>query len=433
VTFVVGGANAQVKLVHADSSGQATFALTGALTGGDSLQATATDASTAVSSASLTQRWTSGKDVTYVSLNGSQESGAVGSPATLDVQLVDVSQSPATAITGASVQVALQGQSCIAITNASGAGSCPITPPGPAGMAAVSASYAGDSTHTPSSATNFFAAGGLGLPPTMTTPTPTPTPPAGAPSVTTLPKITGTAKAGKALSCSQGSWTNSPTAFAYLWSRDGTPIVGATHASYVVQRSDEGLTLTCAVTASNAAGAGLPATSHGVAVPVPVVKGCPPATGALSRQGLGLVKLGMTRKKARRAYKHSSDRGKRYEDFFCLTPIGVRVGFASPALLKALPRSERRKLAGRVVWASTASAYYTLNGVRVGATVAAAGKLLKLGTAFQIGKNHWYLPANGNSTGVLKVRNGIVEEVGITYKQLTLSRKADLTFLKSFS
>jgi hypothetical protein len=34
---------------------------------------------------------------------------------------------------------------------------------------------------------------------------------------------------------------------------------------------------------------------------------------------------------------------------------------------------------------------------------------------------------------VLKVRNGIVEEVGITYRQLTLSRKADLTFLKSFS
>jgi kumamolisin len=434
VTLVVGGANAQVKLVHADSSGQATFALQGALTGGDSLQATATDGSTAISSASLTQRWTSGKDVTYVSLNGSQESGAVGSPATLDVQLVDVSQSPATAITGASVQVSLQGRSCTAITNASGAGSCPITPPGPSGMAAVSASYAGDSTYTPSAATNFFAAGGLGLPPTMTTPTPTaPKPPAGAPKVTTVPKITGTAKAGKALSCSQGSWTNSPTAFAYLWSRDGTPIVGATHASYVVQRSDEGLTLRCAVTASNAAGAGQPATSQGVAVPVPVVKGCPRATGALSGQALGLVKLGMTRKQARRAYKHSSDRGKRYEDFFCLTPIGVRVGFASPALLKALRRSERRKLSGRVVWVSTASAYYALDGVRVGATVGAAGKLLKLGTAFQIGKNRWYLPANGNSTGVLKVRNGIVEEVGITYRQLTLSRKADLTFLKSFS
>jgi hypothetical protein len=386
----------------------------------------------------LTQRWTSGKDVTALSLNGSQESGAVGSPATLDVQLVDISQAPATTMTGASVHVSLQGQSCTAITNASGAGSCTITPPGPAGIAEVSASYAGDGTHTPSAATNFFAAGGLGLPPTTTTPTtttptPTPTPPAGAPKVTTVPKITGTAKAGKALSCSEGSWSNSPTGFAYLWSRDGTPIVGATHSTYIVQSSDEGLTLTCAVTASNAAGAGQPATSHGVAVPVPVVKGCPRATGALRGQALGLVKLGMTRKQARRAYKQSSDRGKRYEDFFCLTPIGVRVGFASPRLLKALPRNERKKLSGRVVWASTASAYYVLNGVRVGATVAAAGRSLKLGTAFHIGKNYWYLPATRDSTGVLKVRNGVVEEIGITYKQLTDDRKADLSFLKSFS
>jgi hypothetical protein len=67
--------------------------------------------------------------------------------------------------------------------------------------------------------------------------------------------------------------------------------------------------------------------------------------------------VGMTRVKARRAYTHSSDRGRRYEDFFCLTPIGVRVGYASPKLLRALPRRKRRGLAGRVVWASTSSPF----------------------------------------------------------------------------
>ena len=60
VSFIVSGANAQVKLVHADASGRASFTLTGALTGGDSVQAFANDAGTTVSSASLGQRWTAG-------------------------------------------------------------------------------------------------------------------------------------------------------------------------------------------------------------------------------------------------------------------------------------------------------------------------------------------------------------------------------------
>jgi hypothetical protein len=75
----------------------------------------------------------------------------------------------------------------------------------------------------------------------------------------------------------------------------------------------------------------------------------PAATGKLSGTTLGLVRLGITRARARRAYAHSSDRGKKYEDFFCLTPIGVRIGYASPALLKTLPKSRRKPLNDRVI------------------------------------------------------------------------------------
>src|SRR5205807_724100 len=78
-----------------------------------------------------------------------------------------------------------------------------------------------------------------------------------------------------------GSWTGSPTSFAYQWSRVGTPIQGATSSSYKVQRSDEGLSITCSVRASNASGASRASSSARVAVPVPKVKGCPAATGAL--------------------------------------------------------------------------------------------------------------------------------------------------------
>ncbi len=250
---------------------------------------------------------------------------------------------------------------------------------------------------------------------------------------TGLPAISGVPRSGGKLSCSNGSWSNSPTHFAYLWSVDGTPIQGATAPSYTVQSVDEGISLTCTVTAANTAGPGAPATSKGVSVPVPVVRRCPRATGSIGGLKLGLLALGMTRAQARHAYTKSSTRGRKYVDFFCLTPRGVRAGYASPQLVDSLPRSQRRKLAGRVVWASTASLYYAIDGVRAGATVAAAGKHLKLAGPFVVGKNEWYLAPAGEVTAVLKVRGGIVEEIGIGNKQITKGRKAQRTFLTSFS
>jgi hypothetical protein len=122
-------------------------------------------------------------------------------------------------------------------------------------------------------------------------------PPAGGP-----PVIAGRAKPGSKLSCSTGPWSNHPTAYAFLWSRDGTPIDGANKSTYTVQAGDQGLTLTCTVTASNAAGAGPPSNSKGLSVPVPFVARCPRATGSLSGAKLGLLALGMTRAQNRKAY-----------------------------------------------------------------------------------------------------------------------------------
>jgi len=167
--------------------------------------------------------------------------------------------------------------------------------------------------------------------------------------------------------------------------------------------------------------------------PPPVVADCPRATGRLSGRTLGLVTLGMTRAQARRAYAHSSDRGNRYEDFFCLTPSGVRVGYASPALLRTLPAAERRGVEGRVVWASTSNTHFELRGVRPGSTVADARERLRLSAPFQVGLNSWYLAPNGPSTAVLKGRRGIVEEIGIADRSLTQGRRAALAFLESFS
>jgi hypothetical protein len=141
----------------------------------------------------------------------------------------------------------------------------------------------------------------------------------------------------------------------------------------------------------------------------------------------------MTRAQARHEYAYSSNRRRHYEDFFCLTPAGVRVGYASPALLKTLSSAEQRRYEGRVVWASTSNPLYDVHGVRPGSGLAAAGKQLHLTGPFHIGLNYWYLAPNGSSTAVLKVRHGIVEEIGIAEKSLTRGHKAQLAFLRSFS
>ena len=141
----------------------------------------------------------------------------------------------------------------------------------------------------------------------------------------------------------------------------------------------------------------------------------------------------MTRSRAHYLYRHHSDRGKQYEDFFCLTPIGVRVGYGSPKLLKILSKSERKHLLKkRVVWSSTSNPYYSLDGVRPGESIAAAAITLHTEPPLHIGLNYWYLAREKSSTAVLKVRHGVVEEIGIGDRQLTKSVKSQRIFMKSF-
>jgi isoquinoline 1-oxidoreductase alpha subunit len=162
--------------------------------------------------------------------------------------------------------------------------------------------------------------------------------------------------------------------------------------------------------------------------------GCPTATGKLSGDTLGLVRLGMTRAQADHAYPHSSkNRRNHHEDYFCLSPAGVRVGYASPELLKTLTAHERKKVEGRVIWASTSNSFYDVHGVRPGTTLAVARKHLKLTGPHHVGLNHFYLAPNGPSTAVLKVQRGKVGEIGIGEKSLTHGHHAQIAFLKSFS
>jgi hypothetical protein len=81
----------------------------------------------------------------------------------------------------------------------------------------------------------------------------------------------GEHKAGQTEICQVGTWAEKPSAFAYQWLRNGTPIPGAEAKQYVVQQADEGTVLQCEVTATNAGG-------NGIAISGPAVISPPPAT-----------------------------------------------------------------------------------------------------------------------------------------------------------
>jgi hypothetical protein len=161
---------------------------------------------------------------------------------------------------------------------------------------------------------------------------------------------------------------------------------------------------------------------------------CGKATGRLAGSRLGPARIGATRARTRRAFARFSARGHRYMDFFCLAGgSGIRVGYASPKLVRHLGAAARRRVAGRAVLALTANRHYALHGVRPGSSLARARRALRLGRPFHVGRNTWYLVSRGAASGVLKVRGGRVREVGLADRRLTAGRVVAGRFLRSFS
>jgi hypothetical protein len=119
-------------------------------------------------------------------------------------------------------------------------------------------------------------------------------------------------------------------------------------------------------------------------------------------------------------------------DYFCLARGGLRVVYASPAVLRGLPRRSRKGTRNHAVLALTANSHYALRAVRPGTRLARVRRKLKVGRGFHIGLNWWYVTPNGVSRGVLKVRRGRIEEIGIAQKQLTKTRRADRRLFSSF-
>lgn len=144
VDFAVIGANLQRALVHPNAGNQAAFSYTGTFTGSDKIYASATVGSQTLTSNLANVTWTAGLHTSFCSLNSSVQGGVVGAPSNLTASLYDVSVTPAVAVSGATLKLSLQGNSCTAMTNSMGNASCSITP-NTSGSAALTVSFAGNS------------------------------------------------------------------------------------------------------------------------------------------------------------------------------------------------------------------------------------------------------------------------------------------------
>ena len=142
------------------------------------------------------------------------------------------------------------GSSCAAISGATASTYVLTTTDAAATIrVAVTATNSGGSTSATSAATAAVAAA----------PAPTPTT---APANTALPQHSGTAPTGQTMKTSNGTWSGSPSSYAYQWMRcdsagaNCASITGATASSYAVASADVGKTLRATVSATNTGGTG---------------------------------------------------------------------------------------------------------------------------------------------------------------------------------
>jgi serine protease len=100
------------------------------------------------------------------------------------------------------------------------------------------------------------------------------------PANTSLPSISGTPQDGQTLSASSGTWSGSPTSYAYQWQRCDSSgaacgdVTSATSSGYTVSSADVGATLRVVVKATNSGGTASAVTA--VTAPVAAAPVAPP-------------------------------------------------------------------------------------------------------------------------------------------------------------
>jgi hypothetical protein len=103
-----------------------------------------------------------------------------------------------------------------------------------------------------------------------------------APVNTVAPVVSGGNTYGNTLSTTTGTWNGLPTpGYSYQWQRGGSNISSATNSTYTLAQADVGYTISCVVTATNAAGSNS-ANSNSTATVVATLPGTPTSVLAVN-------------------------------------------------------------------------------------------------------------------------------------------------------
>jgi hypothetical protein len=159
---------------------------------------------------------------------------------------------------------------------------------------------------------------------------------------------------------------------------------------------------------------------------------CPAPVGAVGGTAVGVFSIGMTQSQARATLARYNVTENKFDNFCLYHGWGIRLGYPTGALLKTVAKSERSMYSSHVVLALTANAYYALMGARPGTKVASVAKHLQLGKPFKVGSNDWYFGAGSYARAIVKVRNGVIQEVGLASLGLTTTRSQERVFITSF-
>jgi hypothetical protein len=106
-----------------------------------------------------------------------------------------------------------------------------------------------------------------------------------APTNTVSPTVSGSLTVGSTLTANKGTWSESPTSYAYAWSRCDAngdacaTINGATSSTYKLTSAAAGATLRLSITATNKQGSTRYTATQSPAVPTS--NGCPSGTGTI--------------------------------------------------------------------------------------------------------------------------------------------------------
>jgi hypothetical protein len=159
---------------------------------------------------------------------------------------------------------------------------------------------------------------------------------------------------------------------------------------------------------------------------------CPKASGSLAGLNVGPLAIGMPLTKAETVLRKTGQTANGMPVFCLYAGFGIRAAIPTHKLLREPPAVQRKHATGRLVLLLTANPYYNLGGVVPGDTIATAASDLHLSKPFVVGANTWYFAPGAGANGIIKVRYGVVYEIGLASKPLTKTAKAEHAFITSF-